>query len=241
MAFLNKEVNKDTIVIAHCGGLFNFQLLMRQFLVCGQFHLKKVKATPMQGNKIISAQICNNIVLSASYAFVATALSKFPKIFIEEKNKRFFPHLFNRVEFYNYKGSIPSFEWYDPDTFGVEKRREFFVWYEEQVVNKVVFDFQQEMISYCHLGVQLLRLAMEKFRELFLNLQKNDGTCIGVDPYNHLTIPSFAFKGIYLKYFLPEKKTLITVPTPSQHNPLFKSILWMEYVMSMNEHLFNMV
>ena len=105
----------------------------------------------------------------------------------------------------------------------MEKRKEFFEWYEEQVSKCVVFDFQEEMRSYCHSDVQLLRLGMERFRDLFLNLQKSDGTYIGVDPYNHITIPSVAFEGIYLKYFLSEK-TLITVPHPSKDNHSFKSI-----------------
>ena len=107
----------------------------------------------MRGNKIISAKISNNITLLDSYAFVASALSKFPKIFsIEEEKKGFFPHLFNRAEFYNYRGSIPSFEWYNPGTFSVEKRKEFFEWYEEQVTKEVVFDFEAFMgISSMHL------------------------------------------------------------------------------------------
>ena len=236
MSFLNEDQNKGAVVIAHCGGLFDFQLLMRQFLVCGQLRLKKVKAPLMRGNKIISAKICNDITLLDSYAFVTCALSKFPKIFsIEEERKGFFPHLFNRVEFYNYRGPIPSFEWYDPDTFSVEKRKEFFEWYEEQVAKGVFFDFEREMRSYCHSDVQLLRLGMQKFRELFLNLQKGDGSPIGVDPFNHITIPSVAFEGIYLKYFLPEQ-TLITVPRPSQDKHSFKSILWMEYLMKTNVH-----
>ena len=109
----------------------------------------------------------------------------------------------------------------------MEKRKDFFQWYEEQVQNQTVFDFQVELISYCHSDVQLLRLGMEKFRELFLTLTKADGTPIGVDPYNHLTIPSVAFEGIYLRYFLPED-TIITVPRPSADNHSFKSLLWME-------------
>ena len=47
----------------------------------------------------------------------------------------------------------------------------------------------------------------------------------------HLTIPSVAFEGIYLKYFLPEN-TIFTVPRPSADNHSFKSLLWLEYMMS---------
>ena len=109
MEWLNEKENKGALLIAHCGGSFDFQLILRQYLVSGQLRLKKVKNPLLRGNKIISAQIQNNIKLIDSYAFVASALSKFPKIFnIEEEKKGFFPHLFNRVEFYNYKGPIPS-------------------------------------------------------------------------------------------------------------------------------------
>ena len=69
------------------------------------------------------------------------------------------------------------------------------------MANEVLFDFEQEMITYCHSDVQLLRLGMEKFRELFLTLTKQDGAYNGVGPYTHITIPSVAFKGIYMKYF----------------------------------------
>ena len=93
----------------------------------------------------------------------------------------------------------------------------------------------REMVTYCHSDVQLLRLGMSKFRELFLNLEKSDGTHIGVDPFNHITIASVAFEGIYLKYFLPEE-TIITVPRPSEDKHSFKSILWMEYVMTGSQH-----
>ena len=108
MEWLNDSSNKGAVVLAHCGGSFDFQLILRQFLVSGQLRLKKVKAPLLRGNKIISATIQNNIKLIDSYTFVASALAKFPKIFnIEEEKKGFFPHLFNRVEFYNYKALSP--------------------------------------------------------------------------------------------------------------------------------------
>ena len=96
MEWLSHESNNGAIVIAHCGGSFDFQLILRQFLVSGQLRLKRVKSPLLRGNKIISATIQNNIKLIHSYTFVASTLSKFPKIFsIEEVKKGFFPHLFN--------------------------------------------------------------------------------------------------------------------------------------------------
>ena len=54
------------------------------------------------------------------------------------------------------------------------------------------------MIAYCHSDVELLRQGMTKFQDLFINLAKSDGTRIGVDPFNYLTISGVAFDGIYL-------------------------------------------
>ena len=55
------------------------------------------------------------------------------------------------------------------------KRTEFEEWYAEQLRNEVRFDFQEEMISYCHSDVELLRQGMTKFRDLFMSLKKPDG------------------------------------------------------------------
>jgi hypothetical protein len=57
--------------------------------------LKKARAPLLRGNKIIAAYIHNGIKLIDSYAFVATALAKFPSIFNIEEEKRdsFLTHL----------------------------------------------------------------------------------------------------------------------------------------------------
>ena len=101
--------------------------------------------------------------------------------------------------------------------------------------NEVVFDFKSEMQSYCHSDVQLLRIGMTKFRDLFKNLQNEFGRSIGVDPYNHLTIAGVAFKGIYCKYFLPAK-TIGVVFRPVKSNYSVKQILWLEYEMNKSYH-----
>ena len=98
---------------------------------------------------------------------------------------------------WDYVGSIPAEEYYQPDNMHPTKRAEFKEWYAEQLRNEVRFDFVEEMQSYCHSDVELLRQGMTKFRDLFMSLKKPDGTCIGVDPFNYLTISGVAFDGIY--------------------------------------------
>ena len=127
MGWLALPVNTGAYVIAHCGGSFDFQMILRYFLSDEVLRMKKVKAPLLRGNKIVTAVINNNLKLVDSYAFVAHALAKFPSIFnIPEEKKGFFPHTFNRPEFWNYVGPIPHYSYYDPDTFHPSKRAEFF-------------------------------------------------------------------------------------------------------------------
>ena len=192
--------------------------------------MKKVKYPLLRGNKIVSAVIMNNLKLIDSYAFVSQALSKFPSIFsIEEEQKDFFPHLFNRPEFYSYVGPIPHSDYYTPDTFSPAKRTEFFEWYNKQVEEKAIFRFSADMKAYCHSDVQLLRKGMQKFRELFKSLTTPDGNTgeqkfIGCDPFDHITIAAASFDGIYRRYFLPEQ-TITVVPRPTKSNYSIISLL----------------
>ena len=84
------------------------------------------------------------------------------------------------------------------------------------------------MQAYCHSDVYLLRLGMQKFHTVFRELKKEDGSPMGVDPFNYITIAGVAFNGIYCTHFLPPH-TIINVPRPSKANHSFKQILWLEY------------
>ena len=75
-------------------------------------------------------------------------------------------------------------------------------WHSEQVANKVIFDFQEEMQRYCHMDVTVLRVCMEKFRSMLQNLKTLDGQDIGCDPFQYITIAAVAFDGIYRWHFL---------------------------------------
>ena len=167
MGWLALPVNTGAYVVAHCGGSFDFQMILCYFLSDEVLRMKKVKAPLLRGNKIVTAVINNNLKLVDSYAFIAHALAKFPSIFnIPDEKKGFFPHTFNRPKIWNYAGPIPHHSYYEPDTFHPSKRAEFFKWYEEQVNNRAFFDFKEEMVSYCHSDVQLLRIGMTKFRDI---------------------------------------------------------------------------
>ena len=88
-------------------------------------------------------------------------------------------------------GPIPHWKYYEPDTFHPNKCDELFQWYDEQVSTHFMFDFKNEMTSYCHSDVQLLRISIKNFRVFF-----------NVDPYHHVTITWVALEGVFCKILL---------------------------------------
>ena len=62
-AWLNLPLNTGAGVVAHCGGIFDFQFLYKHFLSDQVLRMKKVKAPLLRGEKIMSAYIQNNIEL----------------------------------------------------------------------------------------------------------------------------------------------------------------------------------
>ena len=81
-AWLNLPINTGAVVVAHCGGIFDFQFLYKHFLSDDVLRMKKVKPPLLRGNKIVSAYIQNDIKLLDTYNFIST----------DELKKVFFPH-----------------------------------------------------------------------------------------------------------------------------------------------------
>ena len=97
--------------------------------------------------------------------------------------KGYFPHLFNRLENANYVGPMPPKEDYLPNTMSVEDKEKFEKWYEQQVENNVVFDFQRDLVEYCKMDVTILRMGCQMFQTLFME-EAN------FNPFEHVTIAS---------------------------------------------------
>ena len=115
---------------------------------------------------------------------VSKPLSALPELFeMNTVSKGDFPHLFYLPKFHNYEGPIPATEWYDPDT-------KLLQWHAEQVADKVVFDFQSEMKSYCHMDVTIL----------------HEHRC---RPFLYSTIAAVVFYGIYRQFFLSQNEIIV--------------------------------
>ena len=118
--------------------------------------MKNVKAPLMRGQKVLACTIMNGIKIIDSYAFVSQPLSQFPKTFDLDENlsKGFFPHTFNRPEFWGYVGAIPDIKYFEPDYMSDSKRAELLAWHSEQVEKKVCWNFRKEMLKYCNVTNQ---------------------------------------------------------------------------------------
>ncbi len=237
MTFLNLPDNKDAILIGHYASGFDSQFLVRETL-CGDYLcFGKDNAPLLRGQKIVTAKIINGIKLLDSYNFMGVPLSSFPKVFDLDANlsKGFFPHSFARKENMLYKGPIVSPQYYDPDQMKPGARTDFFKWFDEQVENKVEFDFMKDCETYCSMDVTLLRQGMTKLRELFLNMKDSNDRAIGIDIMQSATIPSVCYK-VFRTYFLKEN-TICKIQPPARNQYSAKQIMWMDYVMQ-KENIF---
>ncbi|XP_054276408.1 uncharacterized protein LOC128995419 [Macrosteles quadrilineatus] len=192
---------KDVCVIAHNGQGFDFQFLLKYVLEDTKFTPKLV----MRGTKVILMEI-DNVRFVDSLSYFPMSLAALPKAFDlpPEKKKGYFPHLFNTLENQNYVGPMPAKKFYCPESMFEKSHKDFENWYNDQVANRVTFDFKKEILEYCISDVDILAQACLKFRSIFLQ------EC-NVDPFlEAVTIASacnLAFRRNFLK-----KNTIGIVP-----------------------------
>lgn len=114
----------------------------------------------VNGAKILSMSINGgDIVFKDSLCFFQMPLSAFPKAFaLTEQKKGFFRHFFNIPENQEYVGRIPARDYYDPDSMSPKRKAEVEEWYTERLADpEYIFDFQRELVEYCHSDVKLLQ------------------------------------------------------------------------------------
>ncbi|CAB4029959.1 DNA polymerase [Paramuricea clavata] len=106
-----------------------------------------------------------------SLSFIPMRLADFPKTFgLNELAKGYFPHLFNTNENQNYVGPLPPTSFYHPDGMSPNEKEKFLEWHNGLKENNYVFDFQQQILTYCRSDVDILRHSCLEFRELFCDV-----------------------------------------------------------------------
>ena len=176
------------------------------------------------GSKIMYMKVGRSLNLRFidSLNFLPMPLANFPKCFeLKELKKGFFPYFFNIPENQTSQlESLPDKKFYDPDSMSVERRKEFFSWYDKH--KEDFFDFSKEIHEYCLSDVKILMEGCMKFRNLVMSvtgdkiLEFNVEEMINeekiqnsIDPFSFLTIASVCL-GIFRANFLPEKWKILT-------------------------------
>ena len=166
-----------------------------------------------------------------SLNFIPMALARFPKTFgLDELCKGYFPHYFNKDENQEYVGPIPCQEDYGANSMKPEAREKFLTWYQEQVENNYVFDFQKEILKYCRSDVDILAECCKLYREMFIHVTDTTHDDTGLDPFDKaITIAAYCMQ-VYRTKFL-KKDTIALFP---QHQELkrkqsHEALQWLSY------------
>ena len=106
------------------------------------------------------------LTFNDSLSFLNMPLSNFTKTFgLTELKKGWFPHKFSKLENLQYEGEIPPVHYYEPQHMNEDKKKECEDWHAQQVVKGEIWNFQQELLSYCESDVELMKEGCLKFAE----------------------------------------------------------------------------
>ena len=180
----------------------------------------------MRGAKVLSLSVpMFQIKFIDSLNFIPMRLANFPKTFgLTELAKGYFPHHFNKKENQQYVGPLPDPPYYDPEGMSPDDRAKFYAWYNPLKESNYVFDFAQEILTYCRSDVDILRRCCLEFRELFCKITD-------IDPFEKCLTIASACNLVFRTHYL-EKDTIAIIP-PHGYEPKKKqSILarkWLSY------------
>ncbi|KAK4883361.1 hypothetical protein RN001_006680 [Aquatica leii] len=179
------------------------------------------------GTKLMSINCDGNIKFIDSINYMPMPLSKLPKTFNFSGGKGYFPHFFNTLDNQNYVGLIPPAHYYGCDEMSISMRKDFLNWYEQQVQNNVIFNFQLEIVKYCIEDVNILRKACLEFWTRFT-------TSNGVDPFRESCTIAGACNAVYRRNFLQENSIGLIPPNgyrmaDKQSTIAIKWLLWLEH------------
>jgi hypothetical protein len=209
------------IVLAH-----NFQGYDSYFILQYLHENGVIPEVIMRGAKVLTLSVPKfNIKFIDSLSFIPMRLADFPTTFgLDELAKGYFPHLFNRKENKNYVGHLPPSQFYNPDGMSPEEMEKFLEWHNGLRENNYVFDFQQEILTYCRSDVDILRRCCLEFRELFRDVTD-------IDPFEKCLTIASACNLVFRKNFLKEN-TIAIIP-PHGYRPKDKQSLlalkWLSY------------
>ena len=218
LSIANQEEVEKVIVVAHnfkgYDGYFILEELYNQHVT----NLSQI----VNGAKILSIDI-PNVKFIDSMNFFPMALSNFPKTFgINELKKGFFPHFFNTQENQNYVGYMPDMIFYDPDGVSPSRKEEFLKSYDKKVSNRYIFNFKEELLTYCQSDVRLLKQGCIKFQSQFKDIAD-------FNPMKECITIASSCNVAYRKKWMPENKIAVE-PVRGwrhKHNQSHAALKWL--------------
>lgn len=218
----NQPNVEKVIVVAHkfkgYDGYFILEELYKQQVT----NLSQI----VNGGKILSLEI-PNVKFIDSMNFFRMALSNFPETFrINELKKGFFPHFFNIQENQKYAGCMPDKSYYDPDGTSPARKEEFLRWYDDKVFQRYVFNFQDELLTYCQSDVRLLKQGC-------MTLQSQFKDIVNFNPMKECITIASACNVAYRKQWMPSHKIAVEPvrgwrPKHNQSHVALKWLYWEE-------------
>jgi len=249
MDYVMQHSTENRVYIAHNGSKYDVQFVMRYLeknLISHSF-----VPTPSSMHAYLSVTIPFGNNLASTFIdfrhFMPGSLKNIGISFGLSVAKGDFPHKFNNGLHEDYIGRLPELDHAD-DYWCLSSKKteedilEFREWYFEQSViyctcdgsclcDRKKWDFQEEIIRYCWLDVDVLAEACMKYRnnalEFGVSEEYNEGwVSKGIDPFQYLTIPQLALN-LLLGGAPEEERVSITLPkTRTGRVPL--AIAWME-------------
>ncbi|KAK4880439.1 hypothetical protein RN001_008585 [Aquatica leii] len=171
-----------------------------------------------------------NIKFIDSINYMPMPLAKLPKTFNFSGTKGYFPHFFNTLTNQNYVGPLPPMHYYGYDEMSTSVRNDFVKWYQEQVNNNYVFDFNIEIVKYCISDVNILRKACLEFWNRFT-------TSNGVDPFRESCTIAGACNTVFRRNYLTENSIGLIPPNgyrmaDKQSTIAIQWLLWLEHTLN---------
>ncbi|XP_032226675.2 uncharacterized protein LOC116609985 [Nematostella vectensis] len=159
--------------------------------------------------------------------FLQMPLSKLPKAFGFDHvtQKGTFPHFFNTSEHQDYVGPMPDLSYYVLQGMKEEDACALRAWHQAEVARGAVFNMQEDLASYCHQNVEVLKRAVLAFDELIM-------TAAGLHPFQvAITIASLSSRILRTKFL--EEKTIGLIPTRGYRGhdvQSLKALQWLKYI-----------
>ena len=125
-----------------------------------------------RGNKILSMSLPTlNIYFLDSMLYCPGSLSKLAKRYHLTCGKGFFPHNFNNVEHYNYRGSAPDSSWFIGEIDSHDEKKTKLDYLDNLKKSCYYWNFKDEIFQYCRHDTEILCRSMCKFVREWMDIQ----------------------------------------------------------------------